>query len=111
MDGRPVDGGASGAGGLVDGPLSVDFDSTGPIEAEYDFRYLPSQAPGIDLFTATVRHHQREPGHLDLPRFMAWHIRTVLDLPAWLIVDTWVREQDTPSSRGPWSEIVARISL
>jgi hypothetical protein len=62
----------------------VDFDSSGPIEAEYDFRYLPSQATTTDLFTATVRHYQQESGrHLDLPRVMAWHVRTVLGDALW----------------------------
>lgn len=62
----------------------VDFDISGPREAEFDFRYLPSQAPGSDLFAAVVRRYREESGRdLDLDRVMAWHIRTVLGDALW----------------------------
>jgi hypothetical protein len=62
----------------------VDFDNSGPIEREFDFRYLPSQATRPDLLAATIRHYQRESGHhLNAERIMAWHIRTVLGDALW----------------------------
>ena len=62
----------------------VDFDISGPRDAEFDFRYLPSQAPGAELFAAVARHYREESGRdLDLDRVMAWHIRTVLGDALW----------------------------
>jgi Phosphotransferase enzyme family len=62
----------------------LDFDSSGPIDAEFDFRYLPSQATRSELFAATVRHYQRESSRdLNMERIMAWHIRTVLGDALW----------------------------
>ena len=62
----------------------VDFDISGPRDAEFDFRYLPSQAPGIDLFGAVVRHYREESGRdIDVERVMAWHVRTVLGDALW----------------------------
>ncbi len=62
----------------------VDFDISGPRDAEFDFRYLPSQAPGSDLFAAVARHYREESGRdVDLDRVMAWHIRTVLGDALW----------------------------
>jgi len=62
----------------------VDFDISGPRDAEIDFRYLPSQATGSDLFTTVVRHYRDESRRdLDLDRVMAWHIRTVLGDALW----------------------------
>jgi aminoglycoside phosphotransferase (APT) family kinase protein len=62
----------------------VDFDISGARDAEFDLRYLPSQAPGSDLFAAVVRHYREESGRdLDLDRVMAWHIRTVLGDALW----------------------------
>lgn len=62
----------------------VDFETSGPIEPEFDLRYLPTQSAGSDLFVAVIRHYQRETGrNLDLERVMAWHIRTVLGDALW----------------------------
>ena len=62
----------------------VDFDISGPRDAEFDFRYLPSQAPGSDLFAAVARHYREQSGRdLNLERVMAWHIRTVLGDALW----------------------------
>jgi aminoglycoside phosphotransferase (APT) family kinase protein len=62
----------------------VDFDISGARDAEFDLRYLPSQAPGSDLFDAVVHHYREESGRdLDLDRVMAWHIRTVLGDALW----------------------------
>ncbi len=62
----------------------VDFDISGPRDAEFDFRYIPAQAPGSGLFAAVMRHYQEESGRaLDVDRVMAWHIRTVLGDALW----------------------------
>lgn len=62
----------------------VDFDISGPREPEFDFRYLPSQAPGSHLFAAVVRRYRAESGRdLDPARMMAWHIPTVLGDALW----------------------------
>lgn len=62
----------------------VDFDISGPADAEFDFRYLPSQSFAPGLFASTVIHYQRESGRiLDLERVMAWHVRTVLGDALW----------------------------
>ncbi len=62
----------------------VDFDMSGPTDAEFDFRYLPSQSFASGLFASTVIHYQRDSGRiLDLERVMAWHIRTVLGDALW----------------------------
>ena len=62
----------------------VDFDISGPRDPEFDFRYLPSQAPGSNLFAAVCRSYQEHSGRdLDLDRVMAWHIRTVLGDALW----------------------------
>lgn len=62
----------------------LDFDSSGPIDAEFDFRYMPTQATRSELFAATVRHYQRESSRdLNMERIMAWHIRTVLGDALW----------------------------
>ncbi len=62
----------------------VDFDISGPREREFDFRYLPSQAPESDLFVAVVgNYRERSARELDLDRLMAWHVRTVLGDALW----------------------------
>ena len=62
----------------------VDFDISGPRDAEFDFRYLLSQAPGSDLFAAVTSDYRAQSGRvLDLDRVMAWHIRTVLGDALW----------------------------
>jgi len=32
-----------------------DFESSGAAEAEYDFRYLPTQGPSVHLFLANIK--------------------------------------------------------
>ena len=62
----------------------VDFDISGPIEAEFDFRYLPSQASEREFLAAVVRHYRQASGRdLDLERVLAWHLRTVLGDALW----------------------------
>ncbi len=62
----------------------VDFETSGPNEAAFDFRYLPSQGPTVDLFVATCAKYTEYTGtHVDVPRVMAWNIRTVLGDALW----------------------------
>ena len=62
----------------------VDFESGGAAEAEYDFRYLPSQGPSVDLLlsTATQYTHLTQRS-VDIEHVMAWHVRTVLGDALW----------------------------
>lgn len=62
----------------------VDFEASGPTEVAFDFRYLPSQGPTLDLFVATCAHYAEFSGiPVDVARVMAWHIRTVLGDALW----------------------------
>jgi aminoglycoside phosphotransferase (APT) family kinase protein len=62
----------------------VDFEESGLADPAYDFRYLPSQGPGTDLFVATATKYGVYPGvPIDVSRVMAWHIRTVLGDALW----------------------------
>jgi hypothetical protein len=62
----------------------VDFGESGPVEAEFDFRYLPSQGPTVDLLVATCAKYVECAGtSIDLARVMAWHLRTVLGDALW----------------------------
>jgi aminoglycoside phosphotransferase (APT) family kinase protein len=62
----------------------VDFEESGPAEAAFDFRYLPSQGPTVELFVATCAKYaefSRTP--VDVARVMAWNVRTVLGDALW----------------------------
>jgi aminoglycoside phosphotransferase (APT) family kinase protein len=62
----------------------VDLETSGPMEAEYDFRYLPAQGPGTGLLLATVAHYQRcTTTTLRLDHVLAWHMRTALGDALW----------------------------
>jgi len=62
----------------------VDLETSGRVEAEYDFRYLPAQGPGVDLLLATVAHYQRRTTTtLNLDHIMAWHMRSALGDALW----------------------------
>jgi aminoglycoside phosphotransferase (APT) family kinase protein len=62
----------------------VDLETSGRIEPEYDFRYLPAQGPGVDLLLATVAHYRRcTTTALRLDHIMAWHMRTALGDALW----------------------------
>ena len=62
----------------------VDFEESGPTEAAFDFRYLPSQGPTVDLFVATCEKYAEYSGTpVDVARVMAWNIRTVLGDALW----------------------------
>jgi aminoglycoside phosphotransferase (APT) family kinase protein len=62
----------------------VDFEESGVSDAAYDFRYLPSQGPGIELLVATAASYAEISGDaIDIARVMAWNIRTVLGDALW----------------------------
>jgi aminoglycoside phosphotransferase (APT) family kinase protein len=62
----------------------IDFEESGLADPAYDFRYLPSQGPGTDLFVATATKYGVYTGvPIDVSRVMAWHIRTVLGDALW----------------------------
>ena len=64
--------------------LVADFESSGPGDPAFDFRYLPSQAETVDLFREVAHRYERLRGReLNLRRVMAWHIRTVLGDALW----------------------------
>jgi hypothetical protein len=64
--------------------LVVDFEECGATDAAYDFRYLPSQGPGVDFLVATVASYAKATGiAIDLDRVMAWNVRTVLGDALW----------------------------
>lgn len=71
---------------LVGGALRLvaDFETAGPGDPAFDFRYLPGHAKTVDLFLEIRRHYERLSGReLDISRVMAWHIRTVLGDALW----------------------------
>jgi len=62
----------------------VDFESSGAVEAEYDFRYLPAQGPSVHLLLATARHYQDHTNRTpNIDHVMAWHILTALGDALW----------------------------
>ena len=64
--------------------LVVDFEESGVTDATYDFRYLPSQGPGIDFLVATAASYAEITGKtIDIARVMAWNVRTVLGDALW----------------------------
>jgi aminoglycoside phosphotransferase (APT) family kinase protein len=64
--------------------IVVDFEESGMTDPAYDFRYLPSQGPGIDLLVATLATYAETTGtEIDLARVMAWNVRTVLGDALW----------------------------
>lgn len=64
--------------------LLADFETAGPGDPAFDFRYLPGQAKTVDFFLEVRRHYERCSGRgLDINRVMAWHIRTVLGDALW----------------------------
>ncbi len=62
----------------------VDWETAGPADAEFDFRYLPAQAATPDWAGAVIRHYEAAAGRtLDVSRIMAWHVLTVLGDALW----------------------------
>jgi aminoglycoside phosphotransferase (APT) family kinase protein len=64
--------------------LVVDFETSGVAEPEYDFRVIPSFAPGVDLLSSTVDEYVALTGRrLSLDRIIALHVRTTLGDALW----------------------------
>jgi aminoglycoside phosphotransferase (APT) family kinase protein len=64
--------------------LVADFESAGPGDPAFDFRYLPSQSDTVDLFREVADSYEQLNGQpLNVQRVMAWHIRTVLGDALW----------------------------
>jgi hypothetical protein len=62
----------------------VDFEESGPTETAFDFRYLPSQGPTVELFVTTSAKYAEYSGTaVDVARVMAWNMRTVLGDALW----------------------------
>ena len=62
----------------------LDLEEASVGDYHYDFRYLPAQAPTVELFRVTVAAYEqltRRP--VSWERVMAWHIRTVLGDALW----------------------------
>ncbi len=62
----------------------LDLEEASVGDYHYDFRYLPAQAPTIELFQVTIAAYEqltRRP--VSRERVMAWHIRTVLGDVLW----------------------------
>jgi aminoglycoside phosphotransferase (APT) family kinase protein len=64
--------------------LVADFETAGPGDPAFDFRYLPGQAETVDIFRDVRRHYEALRGvSLDINRVMAWHVLTVLGDALW----------------------------
>jgi aminoglycoside phosphotransferase (APT) family kinase protein len=62
----------------------LDFEEASVGDHHYDFRYLPAQAPTLDLFLATVDAYEAiAERSVSIDRVMGWHIRTVLGDALW----------------------------
>jgi aminoglycoside phosphotransferase (APT) family kinase protein len=64
----------------------LDFENAGLGEPEYELRGFPGpdMGPGVELLTATMRHHERLTGRaLSVERIMAWHVRHALGDVLW----------------------------
>jgi aminoglycoside phosphotransferase (APT) family kinase protein len=62
----------------------LDLESAGFGDPNFDFRYLPAQAPTVDLFLDTLDAYERlSRGQLDRQRIGAWHVLTVLGDALW----------------------------
>jgi aminoglycoside phosphotransferase (APT) family kinase protein len=64
--------------------LVVDFEESGIADPHYDLRYLPGNAPTLDLLFAVVDAYARISGHaVSVERVMAWHVLTALGDALW----------------------------
>ena len=64
--------------------LVADFESAGPAEPEFDFRYLPSPEPALGLVTAVrAAYMSASGGEIDMGRVLAWNVRTALGDALW----------------------------
>jgi aminoglycoside phosphotransferase (APT) family kinase protein len=64
--------------------LVADFESAGPAEPEFDFRYLPSPEITLGLVTAVRGAYVSRSGReIDMNRVLAWNVRTALGDALW----------------------------
>lgn len=64
--------------------LVADFETSGPADAEYDFRYFPPVEPTLGFVLAVCERYSALTGSsLDVRRVMAWHVRTALGDALW----------------------------
>jgi aminoglycoside phosphotransferase (APT) family kinase protein len=64
--------------------LVADFEMSGPKEAAYDLRYFPPVEPTLGFVRSVCERYATLTGSgLDLPRVMAWHVRTALGDALW----------------------------
>jgi aminoglycoside phosphotransferase (APT) family kinase protein len=64
--------------------LVADFESAGPAEPEFDFRYLPSPEITLGLVSAVRDAYVSESGReIDMNRVLAWNVRTALGDALW----------------------------
>jgi aminoglycoside phosphotransferase (APT) family kinase protein len=64
--------------------LVADFESAGPSDPEFDFRYFPPQEPSVEVLMAIRSKYMSLTGRvIDTDRVMAWHIRTALGDALW----------------------------
>ncbi|HLI00095.1 MAG TPA: phosphotransferase [Acidimicrobiales bacterium] len=62
----------------------LDWATASRGEPEFDFRYLPDQAPEPDLLSLTAARYRQAGGRpLELRRILAWHILTLLGDALW----------------------------
>ena len=62
----------------------LDLEEASVGDYHYDFRYLPAQAPTVELLQITVSEYERFTRRtVSTERVMAWHIRTVLGDALW----------------------------
>jgi aminoglycoside phosphotransferase (APT) family kinase protein len=62
----------------------VDLEECGAADPHFDFRYLPGNAPTVELLLDVARSYERASGReVDLRRVMAWHVLTVLGDALW----------------------------
>jgi aminoglycoside phosphotransferase (APT) family kinase protein len=64
--------------------LVTDFEWAALGDPAYDFRYVPAQAPTVELFVDAAAAYERICArYLERERVMAWHIRTALGDALW----------------------------
>jgi aminoglycoside phosphotransferase (APT) family kinase protein len=62
----------------------LDLEAAGFGDPNFDFRYLPGQAPTVELFLDTIDAYERlSREKLDRQRIGAWHVLTVLGDSLW----------------------------
>jgi aminoglycoside phosphotransferase (APT) family kinase protein len=64
--------------------VALDVETSSYGDFHYDFRYLPAQEATVELFVRCADEYERLTTRpVELPRVMAWHVRTVLGDALW----------------------------